>query len=155
MDLIEEDTILKHATSIVVAYVANNTIQKENLPALIRNTCNALVRIKQPEIVAEQLKPAVPIKRSVQPDLITCLEDGKQFKSLKRHLMTRYNMTPEEYREKWGLPPDYPMVAPNYAAARSEMAKKMGFGRREEPVATAKLSPKTAKKASAARRGRS
>ena len=88
----------------------------------------AAAKAAQP--VKEDLKPAVPIKRSVTPDYIICLEDGKKFKSLKRHLRTHYNLTPEEYREKWGLPHDYPMVAPNYAAARSQLAKKMGLGHR-------------------------
>jgi predicted transcriptional regulator len=155
MSLSEEDVTLEHATSIVAAYVANNAIQRENLPTLILETFNALLRIKQPAAPIEQPEPAVPIKRSVQHEHIICLEDGKKFKSLKRHLMARYNMTPEQYREKWGLPSDYPMVAPNYAATRSEMAKKLGFGRREEPVVTAKPSPTTAKKASAARKGKS
>ena len=82
------------------------------------------------EPVKEELKPAVPVRRSVTPDYIVCLEDGKKFKSLKRHLRTHYDLSPEEYREKWGLAPDYPMVAPNYAAARSALAKKMGLGQR-------------------------
>ena len=91
---------------------------------------------------SEPLKPAVPIKKSITPDHIVCLEDGKKFKSLKRHLRTQYNMTPEQYREKWGLPPDYPMVAPNYAAARSQLAKQMGLGqqrRRAQVVSAAPL----------------
>src|SRR5262245_39884398 len=99
----------------------------------------------------EELKPAVPIKRSVFPDYIICLEDGKQFKSLKRYLMTAFGMTPDQYREKWGLPHDYPMVAPNYAAARSELAKKMGLGRKAEalpPAATVSKGKKPAKPAS-------
>jgi predicted transcriptional regulator len=155
-----DDITLECATSIVAAYVANNRIQKENLATLILDTFGALARAKQPEAPVEELKPAAPIKRSVQPDHIICLEDGKKFKSLKRHLMTHYNMTPEDYRQKWGLPPDYPMVAPNYALARSELAKKMGLGRREEPVAVAEPTPaakgkKAApKKAGAPKKGR-
>ena len=115
---------------IVSAYVSNNTVSAADIPALIGQIHSALVRVGGGHIEApsEPLKPAVPLKRSVTPDFIICLEDGKKFKSLKRHLRTQYNMTPEAYREKWGLPPDYPMVAPNYAAARSELAKQMGLG---------------------------
>jgi predicted transcriptional regulator len=132
MELPNQDVSLEHVTSIVIAYVSNNTIQGENLSALILDTANALARAGQPTSPADDLKPAVPIKRSVQPDHIVCLEDGRRLKTMKRYLMNRYGMTPDEYREKWGLPHDYPMVAPNYAAARSEMAKQAGFGRREE-----------------------
>jgi predicted transcriptional regulator len=124
-------------TAIVAAYVANNTIPKENLPALITDIFQSLAATGQRTSPVDELKPAVPIKRSVLPDHIVCLEDGKTFKSLKRHLMSRYNMTPEEYREKWGLPQDYPMVAPNYAQARSELAKKSGLGQRRAPVESA------------------
>jgi predicted transcriptional regulator len=145
MESPEQDITLECATSIVAAYVANNTIPKENLPGLILDTISALARVKQPEAPVEELKPAAPIKRSVQPDHIICLEDGKKFKSLKRHLMTHYNMTPDDYRQKWGLPADYPMVAPNYALARSELAKKMGLGRREEAVASAETASSAAK----------
>jgi predicted transcriptional regulator len=133
----ERSIILECATSIVAAYVANNTIQRENLPALIADTFQSLLRADRPEVQVEELKPAVPIKRSIQADHIVCLEDGKKFKSLKRHLMSHYSMTPDEYREKWGLASDYPMVAPNYALARSELAKKIGLGRREAPVIVA------------------
>ena len=131
METTDQRTILECATSIVAAYVANNTIQKEHLSALIADTFNSLSRVNQPEAEPEKLTPAVPVKRSVQPDYIVCLEDGKKFKSLKRHLMSHYSMTPEEYREKWGLPADYPMVAPNYAVARSQLAKKMGLGQQQ------------------------
>lgn len=115
---------------IVSAYVSNNSVPASEMPALINQIHQALVRVGggQSEAPSEPLKPAVSIKRSVTPDYIICLEDGKKFKSLKRHLRTQYNMTPEQYREKWGLPPDYPMVAPNYAAARSQLAKQMGLG---------------------------
>ena len=116
---------------IVAAYVANNTVPSAELSGLIAEVYAALQRTSSgvaPEPAPEPLKPAVPVKKSVNPDFIVCLEDGKKFKSLKRHLRTQYNMTPEEYREKWGLPADYPMVAPNYAAARSDLAKKMGLG---------------------------
>lgn len=115
---------------IVAAYVSNNTVASADIPALINQVHTALLRVTTGEAKspAEPLKPAVPIKRSINPDFIVCLDDGKKFKSLKRHLRTQYNMTPEQYREKWSLPGDYPMVAPNYAAARSQLAKQMGLG---------------------------
>ncbi|KPQ12300.1 MAG: MucR family transcriptional regulator [Saliniramus fredricksonii] len=115
---------------IVSAYVSHNPVPSADLPGLIADIHGALAGLagKAAELPAEPPKPAVPIKRSVTPDFIICLEDGKQFKSLKRHLRTQYDMTPEEYREKWGLSADYPMVAPNYARARSELAKEMGLG---------------------------
>ena len=119
------------AADIVSAYVSNNTVPAAELSGLIAEVYGALQRTSTgiaPEPLPEPLKPAVPVKKSVNPDFIVCLEDGKKFKSLKRHLRTQYNMTPEEYREKWGLPADYPMVAPNYAQARSDLAKKMGLG---------------------------
>ena len=130
MDLTDNRALLECTTSIISAYVANNTVQKENLSELIADTFRSLAGVDQAQAPVEELKPAVPIKRSVQPDHIVCLEDGKKFKSLKRHLMSHYNMTPQEYRAKWGLPGDYPMVAPSYALARSELAKKMGLGQR-------------------------
>ncbi len=116
--------------TIVSAYVSNNTTPAAELPALISQIHSALVRLSsgQSEPAPEPSKPAVPVKKSMTSDYLVCLEDGKKFKSLKRHLRTQYNMTPEQYREKWGLPPDYPMVAPNYAVARSQLAKKMGLG---------------------------
>ncbi|MGZ8331313.1 MAG: MucR family transcriptional regulator [Rhodoplanes sp.] len=115
---------------IVSAYVSNNSVSAGDIPGLINQVHSALMRVSggQAEAPAEPLKPAIPIKKSITPEYIVCLEDGKKFKSLKRHLRTQYNMTPEQYREKWGLPPDYPMVAPNYAAARSQLAKQMGLG---------------------------
>ena len=123
-------TFIELTASIVSAYVSNNTVASGDIPALINQVHTALVRVSNGETPpsGEALKPAVPVKRSINPDYIVCLEDGKKFKSLKRHLRTQYNMTPEQYREKWGLPPDYPMVAPNYAAARSHLAKQMGLG---------------------------
>ena len=118
------------AAEIVSAYVSNNSVPAQDLPTLIAEVHRALSSthqgVNQPE--PEPLKPAVNPKKSVFPDYIVCLEDGKKFKSLKRHLRTHYDLSPEEYREKWGLPADYPMVAPNYAAARSALAKKMGLG---------------------------
>lgn len=118
------------AADIVSAYVSNNSVASSDLPALIGDIHGALVRVGSgtAEVQSEALKPAVPIKKSITPDYIICLDDGKKFKSLKRHLRTQYDMTPEEYRERWSLPPDYPMVAPNYAHARSQLAKKMGLG---------------------------
>jgi len=115
---------------IVSAYVSNNTVPAAEIPALISQVHTALSRVsgKSGDAPAEPLKPAVSVKKSITPEYIVCLEDGKKFKSLKRHLRTQYNMTPEQYREKWGLNADYPMVAPNYAAARSQLAKQMGLG---------------------------
>jgi predicted transcriptional regulator len=116
--------------SIVSAYVSNNSVAAGDIPALINQVHSALMRVSsgQGETHAEPLKPAVSVKKSITPEYLVCLEDGKKFKSLKRHLRTQYSMTPEEYREKWSLPADYPMVAPNYAAARSRLAKEMGLG---------------------------
>jgi len=118
------------AAEIVSAYVSNNSVPSADLPTLIAEVHRALSSTQQgthkPE--PEPLKPAVNPKKSVFPDYIVCLENGKKFKSLKRHLRTHYDLSPEDYREKWGLPADYPMVAPNYAAARSALAKKMGLG---------------------------
>src|SRR6185295_19414009 len=115
---------------IVSAYVSNNSVSASDIPSLINQVHSALLRVSggQSDVQPEPLKPAVSVKKSITSDYLVCLEDGKKFKSLKRHLRTQYNMTPEQYREKWGLPPDYPMVAPNYAQARSELAKQMGLG---------------------------
>ena len=117
-------------TTIVSAYVSNNPMPASELPALISQIHAALLRVStgRTELPLEPAKPAVPVKKSMTADYLICLEDGKRFKSLKRHLRTQYGMTPEQYRDKWGLPPDYPMVAPNYAVARSQLAKKMGLG---------------------------
>jgi len=118
------------AAEIVSAYVSNNSVPAAELPNLLAEVYGALKKVANgtAETPAEPPKPAVPVRKSVTPDFIVCLEDGKKFKSLKRHLRTQYNMTPEQYREKWGLPSDYPMVAPNYAQARSDLAKQMGLG---------------------------
>lgn len=126
--------LVELTADIVSAYVSNNTVVANDLPALINDTFDALNKAsaRASEPVREELKPSVPVKKSVTPDYIVCLEDGKKFKSLKRHLRTHYGLSPEEYREKWGLPHDYPMVAPNYAAARSALAKKMGLGQRRK-----------------------
>jgi predicted transcriptional regulator len=117
-------------TEIVAAYVGANNVQAHDLPRLIETVYGALQGIagKTEGVAVETMTPAVPVKKSITADFIICLEDGKKFKSLKRHLRTRYGMTPEEYRLRWNLPPDYPMVAPNYAKARSDLAKRMGLG---------------------------
>jgi len=123
-------SFIELTASIVSAYVSNNSVAAGDIPALINQVHAALSGVsgKAGETASEPLKPAVSVKKSITPEHIVCLEDGKKFKSLKRHLRTQYNMTPEQYREKWGLGPDYPMVAPNYAAARSQLAKEMGLG---------------------------
>lgn len=126
--------LVELTADIVSAYVSNNAVVSGDLPSLINETYDALSKAaaKASQPLTEELNPAVPIKKSVSPDYIICLEDGKKFKSLKRHLRTHYELTPEEYRDKWNLPHDYPMVAPNYAAARSALAKKMGLGQRRK-----------------------
>ncbi|MBL8589247.1 MAG: MucR family transcriptional regulator [Methylobacteriaceae bacterium] len=118
------------AADIVSAYVSNNTVSAGDLPVLINDVHSALLKVTAGLAVGptEPPRPAVPPKKSIFSDYIICLEDGKRFKSLKRHLRTKYNLSPEQYRDKWGLPPDYPMVAPNYAKARSQLAKEMGLG---------------------------
>jgi predicted transcriptional regulator len=124
------------AADIVSAYVSNNPVPANELPTLIQEVHTALLRVTSGGSVApissEAQKPAIAVKKSLSNDYIICLEDGKKFKSLKRHLRTQYNMSPEEYRDKWGLPPDYPMVAPNYAKARSNLAKQMGLGQQRK-----------------------
>ena len=124
------EAFIELTASIVSAYVSNNTVAAGELPGLINQVHSALVQVARGRAAGriETAKPAVPVKRSILADYIVCLEDGKKFKSLKRHLRSQYKMSPEQYREKWGLPPDYPMVAPNYAAARSRLAKQMGLG---------------------------
>jgi predicted transcriptional regulator len=125
-----ESTYIELTAQIVSAYVGNNSVPSADIANLIGQVHSALKRVSGGQMTtpSEPPKPAVPVKRSISSDYIVCLEDGKKFKSLKRHLRTQYSMTPEQYREKWGLPPDYPMVAPNYAAARSQLAKQMGLG---------------------------
>ena len=134
MDSSESQELVELTAKIVAAYVSNNSIIASELPQLINETHAALARAtgQTVETEREEQRPKVSVKKSVMPDYIICLEDGKKFKSLKRHLRTHYNMTPEEYREKWGLPHDYPMVAPNYARQRSDLAKKMGLGTRRD-----------------------
>jgi predicted transcriptional regulator len=115
--------------NIVSAYVGNHSVPAGDIAGLISQVHAALARVSSgADLNAEPLKPAVPVKKSITPEYLVCLEDGKKFKSLKRHLRTQYNMTPEQYRDKWDLPADYPMVAPNYAQARSALAKQMGLG---------------------------
>jgi len=123
--------LIEMVSDIVSAYVAHNPVPVSDLPKLIERVHSTLMEIDGHTSAGEgkvELKPAVPIRKSVTDDHIVCLEDGKKFKSLKRHLRTRYDMSPDEYREKWGLPADYPMVAPNYAKQRSDLARKMGLG---------------------------
>ena len=128
----DETSCIQLTANIVSAYVSNNTVSSAEIPALISQVYSALMRVSNGAAVAgpaePPLKPVVSIKRSITPEFLVCLEDGKQFKSLKRHLRTQYRMTPDQYRAKWNLPADYPMVAPNYAAARSQLAKQMGLG---------------------------
>lgn len=117
------------AAGIVSAYVSNNTVPPSEISSLIAQVHAALLRVAASgEAAVEPVRPAISVKKSIHADYLVCLEDGKRFKSLKRHLRSQYNMSPEQYREKWGLPLDYPMVAPNYAVARSQLAKKMGLG---------------------------
>ena len=129
-DTMGSNNYIELAADIVSAYVSNNSVPASDLPALINDVHSALLRVTsgQAVVVPETPKPAVSPKKSITNEHIVCLEDGRKFKSLKRHLRTQYNMSPDEYREKWNLPPDYPMVAPNYAKARSNLAKQMGLG---------------------------
>ncbi len=120
--------VLGLTAQIVSAHVANNSVAQEALPALIQEVYRTLAGVGREQVLPDKPQPAVPAKKSVFPDYIICLDDGKKLKMLKRHLKTAYNMTPEQYRERWGLPPDYPMVAPNYASHRSSLAKKIGLG---------------------------
>ena len=128
-DLPETD-ILRMTAEIVAAYVGKNALATQQIPDVINTVYTSLTGLKggPRESTSEPPKPAVPVRRSVTPDYIVCLEDGKKLKMLKRHLRSRYNLTPDEYRARWGLPADYPMVAPNYAQARSRLAKEMGLG---------------------------
>ncbi|MBB4287570.1 MucR family transcriptional regulator [Roseospira goensis] len=125
-----EQELLRLTAQIVSAHVGNNSVAVTDLTTLIQDVHRSLANVGQTEPQQERPQPAVPIKKSVTPDYIVCLEDGKKLKMLKRHLKTAYGMTPEEYRERWGLGPDYPMVAPNYAQHRSALAKKIGLGTR-------------------------
>jgi predicted transcriptional regulator len=126
------DELLRLGAGIVAAYVSRNAVSADAVPDIIRSVHHTLEQITRgtpAPVVEERQKPAVPVSRSVQHDFIVCLEDGKKLKMLKRYLRSRYDMSPDEYRRRWGLPPDYPMVAPAYAARRSDFAKKIGLGR--------------------------
>ncbi len=127
-DKLETAEALELTTEIVASYVSNNVVSTADLSGVIQDVYKTLVGLGTQTSQPERPKPAVSVKKSVNPDYIVCLEDGKQLKMLKRHLKTAYNMSPEEYRERWGLPADYPMVAPNYAKHRSSLAKKIGLG---------------------------
>ncbi len=135
----EQSTVIELTSGIVAAYVGNNAVSAADVPALIKQVHLALTGIANgaPAEAAEPAKPAVSVRKSITPEFLICLEDGRKFKSLKRHLRTKYDLTPEQYRAKWGLPKDYPMVAPSYAEARSNLAKQMGLGqggRRKAPA---------------------
>lgn len=134
-----EETLITLTADIVAAHVSNNSVGINDLPTLISNVHGALAALNEPA-VAEEVKPepAVSVRASVKPDYIVCLEDGKKLKMLKRYLMTNYQMTPADYRAKWNLPSDYPMVAPNYTIQRKELAHKIGLGRKQRAAATAK-----------------
>jgi predicted transcriptional regulator len=131
MPKIAEEELLRMTTDVVAAYVRNNTLPTTQLAEVINAVYSSLKSLESrvAQVQPEPLRPAVPIRRSVTAEFLICLEDGKKLKMLKRHLRSTYNMTPDEYRTKWGLAPDYPMVAPNYAERRSEFAKKIGLGR--------------------------
>lgn len=126
----KDTNFIELAAGIVSAYVSKNSVPSAELPKLIQDVHDSLLRLgaPQPAPANETLRPAVPPKKSIFDDHLVCLEDGKKFKSLKRHLRSHYNLTPAQYREKWGLPADYPMVAPSYAKARSRLARQMGLG---------------------------
>ena len=126
----DQSEIIEMTADIVSAYVGNNSVSANDLPSLIQSVHRALSGVSSGVETAEVAlkEPAVPVRRSITPDYLICLEDGRKFKSLKRHLRTKYNLSPEDYRAKWGLAKDYPMVAPNYAKARSDLAKQMGLG---------------------------
>lgn len=132
-DLAENADVLGLTAQIVSAHVSNNAIGAEALPALIQDVYRTLAGVGKEQVLPDKQQPAVPVRKSVFPDYIVCLEDGKKLKMLKRHLKTSYNMTPEQYRDKWQLTPDYPMVAPNYAKHRSSLAKKIGLGTKPRP----------------------
>ena len=131
---VSEEEMLRMTTEVVSAYVGNNMLPAAQIPEVIKTVYGSLAELSAQArtVEKEPPKPAVPVRRSVTPDFIVCLEDGKKLKMLKRHLRTNYNLTPDEYRAKWGLPADYPMVAPNYAKQRSEFAKRIGLGRKTQ-----------------------
>ena len=128
-----KNDVLSWTAQILSSHLQNNTVAISDLPEAINSVYRSLASLSSGEAPQEEIRPAVAIRRSVTPDYIVCLEDGKKLKMLKRHLKTAYDMTPDEYRQKWGLPPDYPMVAPNYARQRSALAKKIGLGSKGRP----------------------
>ncbi|MDP6588376.1 MAG: MucR family transcriptional regulator [Alphaproteobacteria bacterium] len=130
----DDNELLRLTAKIVASYVGNNSLGADQVPEIVRTVSAALRQIEKGKIGPDKAagKPAVPIRRSVTPDFIVCLEDGRKLKMLKRHLRTTFGMTPDEYRARWGLPADYPMVAPNYAKRRSELAKKIGLGQKRQ-----------------------
>jgi len=148
----DDSTLITLTADIVAAHVTNNSVAVADLPSLIQNVHGTLSNLGKSEPAAEtKQEPAVSVRASIKPDYIVCLEDGKKLKMLKRHLMTHYQMTPADYRSKWNLPADYPMVAPNYAEQRRTLAKSIGLGRKPKAASAA---PAKATKAAPARRGR-
>jgi len=148
-----DSTLITLTADIVAAHVTNNSVSVSDLPSLIRNVHDALSGLGKAEVAPQtKQEPAVSVRASVKPDYIVCLEDGKKMKMLKRHLMTTYQMTPADYRTKWNLPADYPMVAPNYAEQRRTLAKSIGLGRKRKTAENA--APAKAAKAAPAKRGR-
>jgi predicted transcriptional regulator len=146
--IFDQDATVELTAEIVSAYVSNNRVSVAELPDLIASIHNSLNALGEPvlaPVIDEPLVPAVSIKKSITPDYIICLEDGKHFKSMKRHLATKFGMTPDEYRRKWNLPSDYPMVAAGYAAKRSELALSLGLGRKKAGPAPAPVASKTAR----------
>lgn len=137
--------VLGLTAQIVAAHVANNNVPMTGLPDLIQQVYAALSQIGAEPAIAPRRLPAVPIRKSIFPDYLVCLDDGKKLKMLKRHLKTVYGLTPEQYREKWSLPPDYPMVAPNYAEHRSRLAKEIGLGRKQDIVLPHAAKPRRAR----------
>jgi predicted transcriptional regulator len=148
------ETVLRLTAQIVSAHVEHNTVQAEALPGLIEKVYQTLRGVGQAPVEPAKPAPAVPVKQSVRPDFIICLEDGKKLKMLKRHLMTAYKMTPSQYRLRWGLPADYPMVAPSYAKVRSSLAKKIGLGRKPAAPARSQAKRRGSQAAQRARRAR-
>ena len=148
--IIADDTLLDHVADIISAHVSNNSVSAADLPGLIQSVYASLAALGQaPEPAVEELKPAVSVRASVRPDAVTCLECGEKMKMLKRHLGTEHGLTPTEYRSRWSLPADYPMVAPDYAAKRKELAVRIGLGRKpgQSPKAEANAAPEAAPKA--------
>ncbi len=134
-DKVEKMELLALTTDIITSHLSRNAVEASEIPGLIREIYSTLATVGTSEPVSDRPQPAISVRKSVQPDYIICLEDGKKLKMLKRHLKTAYNMTPEEYRQRWGLPSDYPMVAPNYATQRRNLAKKIGLGTRRKKSA--------------------